>query len=93
MPNTFERKVLKKICGAVLVNGQWRNRYKHKSYKLYKEMELTRNIGLRRLQRVGHLMKTMEERVPKEALRGYIEGRRPVGRPQKEMFTCSGQRR
>jgi hypothetical protein len=91
MLNAFERKVLRKICGAVLVNGQWRNGYKHESYKSYKEMEIVRNIRLRRLQRLGHLMRMKEDRVSKEALKGYIEGRRPVGRLQK-MLTCSGQR-
>ena len=50
-------------------------------YKLYKEMELTGNIRWRRLQRVGHVIRVMGERVPEISLSGYIEGRRPVGRP------------
>jgi hypothetical protein len=35
----FQRKLLRKICGTVLVNGQWRNKYTRKSEicKLYKE--------------------------------------------------------
>jgi hypothetical protein len=37
MLNAFDRKVLRKIC------GQWRNRYNHEIYNLYKKMELTRN--------------------------------------------------
>ena len=37
-------------------------------------------------------MRMKEERVPKEVLRGYIEGRGPDGRPQKEMFTYNGQK-
>jgi hypothetical protein len=45
---------------------------------LYKERELTRNIRLRRLQWVGHVM--IDESVPKKGLKGHIEGRRPVGR-------------
>ena len=43
MFNAFDRKVLRKICGPVLVNGEWWNRYNHEIYNLYKEMELTRN--------------------------------------------------
>jgi len=50
MPSAFERKVLRKICGLVLVNGQWQNGYKHDIYKLKREMEQTRNIRLRRPQ-------------------------------------------
>jgi hypothetical protein len=41
-------------------------------------MELTRNIRLRRLQWVGHVM-MKDERVPKKVLNGYTEARRPVG--------------
>jgi hypothetical protein len=42
-------------------------------------MELTRNIRYRRLQWVGHVM-MKDEWVPKKALKGYTEGRRPVER-------------
>ena len=45
-------------------------------------MELIRNIRLRRLQWVGHVMRMKDERVPKKALKGYREGRRPVGSPR-----------
>ena len=43
-------------------------------------MELTRNIRLRRLHWVGHVMRMEEQRVPNKALKGYTEGRGPVGR-------------
>jgi hypothetical protein len=43
-------------------------------------MELTRNIRLRRLQWVGHMLRMKDERAPKKALKRYVEGRRPVGR-------------
>jgi hypothetical protein len=46
----FERNILKKICGPVLANAQWRNRCNNEIYNLHKEMELTRSIRLRRLQ-------------------------------------------
>ena len=36
-------------------------------------------------------MRTKEERVPKKALKDYIEGRRPIGSAQREMVRCSGQ--
>jgi hypothetical protein len=31
---------------------------------------------------MSHVLRTKEESVPKRALKGYIEGRRPVGRPR-----------
>ena len=80
--NAFERKVVKKIYGRVLVNGQWQNRHNNEICNLDKDMEVTRNIRLRRLKWVGHVMRLKVERVPKEALEGYIEGRRPIGRPR-----------
>jgi hypothetical protein len=43
-------------------------------------MELTRNIRLRRRQWVGHVVRMKDERVPKKAMKGYTEARRPVGR-------------
>ena len=51
-------------------------------YSLYKDMELTRNIRLTILQWVVRVMRMKDERVPKKALNGYREGRRPVGRPR-----------
>ena len=67
---SFQRKVLREICGTVLVNGRWRNRYNNEVCKMCKEMELTKNIRLRRLQWVGHVMGMKEERVPRRALHG-----------------------
>jgi len=34
MLNAFERKVLRKIYGPVLVNEQWHKRYNHEIYSL-----------------------------------------------------------
>jgi hypothetical protein len=59
----------------VLVNRQQQNRYNHEIYKLYNVMEQTRNISLRRLQWVGHVMRMNDERAAMKALKGYIEGR------------------
>jgi hypothetical protein len=44
-------------------------------------MELMKNIRLRRFQWAGYVMKMKEDRIPKKALKGYIEGRRPLERP------------
>ena len=46
--------------------GQRRNMYNHEICNLYKEMELTRNIRLRRLQRVGQVMRMKDERCPRK---------------------------
>jgi hypothetical protein len=45
-------------------------------------MELTRNVRLRRFEWVGHMLRMKDKRVPKRALKGYIEGRRSVKMPR-----------
>jgi hypothetical protein len=58
-----------------LVNGNeiftetLRNRHNDEISNLYKEMELTRNIRLRKLQWVGHVMRKKNETVAKKALK------------------------
>jgi hypothetical protein len=76
------RKALRKIYGPVLANGQWRNRYKNEVYNLFKGMDVTRNIRLRRFQWVGYMLRVKDERAPTKALKGYISGRRPVWKPR-----------
>jgi len=49
-------------------------------------MELTRNIRYRRLQWVGHVKMKDDKRVPKKALEGYTERRRPVERHRGRWF-------
>jgi hypothetical protein len=67
-------------------------------------MELTMNIRLRRLQWVGHVMSFKEKGCQRKPLKGYMEGRRPVGRPRgkllvavereaKRMFKCRNWKR
>jgi hypothetical protein len=75
-----ERNVLREIYGLVLVNGQQQHRYNHEMYRLYNAMEQTRIISLRGLQWVGHVTRMKDEGAAMKALKGYIEGRRPVGR-------------
>jgi hypothetical protein len=52
-----------------LDNGHWQNRYNHEIHKIYKEMELTKNIRLSTLQWAGSLIRMKEEGVPKKALK------------------------
>jgi len=83
MLDVYEKQVLWKNYGPVSVKGHWRSAYNHKIYKLYEEMEVTKNIRLRRLQWEGQLMTMKEEREPKKAMKGYEEERRPVARSRR----------
>ena len=77
--HTWEKSP-KENYGPVLANRHWWNMHNNEIYNLYKEMELTKNIRLRRLQWVGYVLRMKGERASKKALKGYTEGRRLVGR-------------
>jgi hypothetical protein len=54
-------------------------------------MELTRNIRLRGVQWVGHVMRLKNERVLKKVLKEYIDGRIPAGRPIRRWLEAVGR--
>jgi hypothetical protein len=91
MLDVSERQVIWKKYGPVSVKGHWPSEYNHKIYKLYNEMELTKNTRLRGLQWVGHVMTMKEEKEPKKALKGFEEGRRPVARPRGRWLDAVGR--
>jgi hypothetical protein len=68
----WERKVLRKIFGAVCEEGEWRIRTNDEVYKLYC------GARTRRLQYLGHVVKMEEHRVPRKILEKH-----PAGRPRK----------
>jgi hypothetical protein len=65
--NASERKVLRKMYGPVLVNGQRRNRQNHEICKLYKETEMNKNIRLSWLQSVGSVFEDEERKGAQES--------------------------
>lgn len=80
--NAFDRKVLRKIYGPVLANGQQQNRYNHEICNLYKEMELTSNHWIVKASVGGNVMMMIDERVPKKAMK----------RDAKKMLKCKNWR-
>ena len=55
---TFEKKILRKIYGAVNDRGIWRIRYNTEIYNLYKEPDVIKVVKANRLRWLGHLFKT-----------------------------------
>ena len=49
--------VLREVYGPVLDNEQWPNRIHEEMCNLYKEVEFSRNVGLRILHWVGHAIR------------------------------------
>ena len=46
---TFERKILRKIFGAICVNGEFPKRMNYELYELYDDVDLTKRIKIQRL--------------------------------------------
>ncbi|CAK1583346.1 unnamed protein product [Parnassius mnemosyne] len=42
----FERKILRRIFGAVMENDRWRTRYNHELYQMYEEPNVIKNIKI-----------------------------------------------
>ena len=64
--NAFENKFLGKNFGPLLVNGQWKNVYINEDYKLYNDKELNKDIRLRNLQWLGHVVRMENETMAQE---------------------------
>jgi len=61
--------------------------YNQEIYKLSKEMELTRNIRLRRLQRVGQVMRMKDERCPRKHWKDTQKGEDQLEGPKEDGLT------
>ncbi|CAG9839544.1 unnamed protein product [Diabrotica balteata] len=82
----FERKVLRKIFGAVCENGIWRRRYNFELQNIYKHTfggkDITTIIKRNRLQWAGHVARAPESNMIKKILTAQTVGMRRRGRPK-----------
>lgn len=78
----FERKILRKIYGAVNENGGWRRRYNFELYRLFKDPDIVKTVKLGRLRWVGHVMRMEESEPARKTLLGKPVGQRRRGRPR-----------
>jgi hypothetical protein len=83
MPRVWERKVPRKIFGAVSENGTWRPRTNKEIADLYKEPEIVTEIKRNRLRWIGHVERIEDSRSVKKIFKGKPEDRRGTGRPRK----------
>jgi hypothetical protein len=81
--NRWERKVLRKIFGAVQENGQWGIRRNRELEELYNHPNIVAEIKCNRLRWLGHVERMPEDRMVKKIYLGHPSGRRLRGRPRK----------
>lgn len=78
----FERKVLRRIYGAINEDNLWRRRYNAELYELYEDSDIITKIKVSRLQWAGHVIRANEETIIKRIYTSKPEGRRKQGRPR-----------
>jgi len=73
---------VRKIYGLTKENGQWRIKTNLELMTKYKSQDIVTVIKIRRLERLGHVIRINETRSVKKILEGKLEGRRGRGRPR-----------
>ena len=56
----FERKILRKIYGPTIDNGEYRRRMNHELYQLYASIYIVMRIKMARLRWLGHVSRKEE---------------------------------
>lgn len=78
----WERRVLRKIFGAVKERDRWRIRSNAELMELYGEPDIVCAIKKGRLRWLGHIERMEPCRLPKKMLNGTPGGKRKRGRPR-----------
>ena len=79
---TWERKILREICGPTKENGQCRIKTNLELMTKYKSQDIVTVIQIRRLEWIGHVIRMNETRCVKKIFERKLEGRRGRGRPR-----------
>lgn len=78
----FERKIIRRIYGAVYENGEWRIRTNDEINCYLDNQDIVRFIKAQRLRWIGHVERLAESRMPKRIYKASMTGRRQPGRPR-----------
>jgi hypothetical protein len=78
----FERKILRKIYGAVLDGGRWHRRANNELYQLYDDPDLVKFMKLSRFSWAGHVFQLNESDPARKVLLTGPGGQRPRRRPK-----------
>ncbi len=78
---TFERKILRKIFGAVHENNSWRSLFNFEIYQKYKQPDIVKVIKCNRLRWLGHLYRSDNTNPVKKLTFTNPMGSRRRGRP------------
>jgi hypothetical protein len=77
---TWERKILQKIYGPKCEQGVWRIRTNLELQNVYRSPDVVTEIKVRRLERLGHIIRMDGARMAKKVFVSKPEDRRDIGR-------------
>ena len=80
--DTFERRVLRMIFGALCINGVWRSRYNRELRSLYNHTSIVQKVRTQRLRWLGHLVRMDESTPARKIYFNKPQGNRKQGRPK-----------
>jgi hypothetical protein len=72
--NIFDRKILRKIFGAVREGDHWRAWYNNELYGLYREKDLVLYIKVGRMRWAGHVSRMEDSDPAKQAMEQNFMG-------------------
>lgn len=78
----FERKVVRRICGATFVNGRWKCKTNEEVDALLKKETIINFVKTSRLRWAGHVARMERERMQSRVLEMELCGKRRRGRPR-----------
>ncbi|XP_039295565.1 uncharacterized protein LOC120353987 [Nilaparvata lugens] len=78
----FERKILRRIFGAIKEGDAYRQRHNAELYDLYGNKDIVMAIKLGRLRWAGHVIWADDNSPIKQILQAKPEGKRRPGRPR-----------
>jgi hypothetical protein len=70
------------MYGPKSEQGVWRIRSNVEIQNVYKSLDIVTEIKVRRLEWLGHVVRTEDTRLPKMVFNAKPEGKRGVGRPR-----------
>ncbi|PSN29155.1 hypothetical protein C0J52_28482, partial [Blattella germanica] len=84
----FERKILRRIFGAIEAADGWRARYNSEVNTLYKEPDLETHIRFQRVRWLGHITRMEASRKVKMVFSNHPDGTSLIGRPRNRWWNC-----
>jgi hypothetical protein len=80
----LERKIIRRICGTVCIEGNWRLITNKEIDELIGHGDLASFVKYLRIRYLGHVERMNHSRMSKMILNAKMEGGRMTGRPRKQ---------